>query len=356
MTNEIPLGFTTEIKKAFNFLTAFISGNPVSTVILAPAIASVFMKVAEVGFQFVKRNFLVSQITIDPKDDSYQWIVEWIRANPQLNHENHISFTNKGVGSTYGFTPTFGTLYLTYKTHVIWISYSSDLKLGKSKSNAPMVMFASDLDGPPIQIATWGTSVTLLKELVAEARVEFNNKHTGHTKIYLPSNCMWELSTTRKKRDPSTVILETGLFDMILKDTHGFLGKHERYRKNGIPFKRGYMLYGPPGTGKTSTILAIAGALDMSICTVNLTMDNIDDTWLCKLLLNAPMDAILLFEDIDHAFTIERPKITLAGLLNAIDGIAAQEGRLMFMTTNNIEALDKALIRPGRVDVSMKMY
>ena len=45
-----------------------------------------------------------------------------------------------------------------------------------------------------------------------------------------------------------------------------------------------------------------------------------------------------------------RNTITLSGLLNAIDGNASQEGRLLIMTSNNPDALDGALIRPGRVD------
>jgi mitochondrial chaperone BCS1 len=42
---------------------------------------------------------------------------------------------------------------------------------------------------------------------------------------------------------------------------------------------------------------------------------------------------------------------SLSGLLNAIDGVAAQEGRLLFMTTNYCDHLDEALIRPGRIDM-----
>lgn len=38
------------------------------------------------------------------------------------------------------------------------------------------------------------------------------------------------------------------------------------------------------------------------------------------------------------------------GLLNALDGVAAAEGRILFMTTNYLNRLDDALIRPGRVD------
>lgn len=47
-------------------------------------------------------------------------------------------------------------------------------------------------------------------------------------------------------------------------------------------------------------------------------------------------------------------KISLAGLLNIIDGAASNEGRVLIMTTNYPEKLDSALIRPGRVDLQIK--
>ena len=46
--------------------------------------------------------------------------------------------------------------------------------------------------------------------------------------------------------------------------------------------------------------------------------------------------------------------ITMSGLLNAIDGVASQEGRVLVMTTNFPEKLDDALIRPGRVDLKVR--
>lgn len=46
--------------------------------------------------------------------------------------------------------------------------------------------------------------------------------------------------------------------------------------------------------------------------------------------------------------------ITMSGLLNAIDGVASQEGRVLIMTTNYPEKLDDALIRPGRVDMKIE--
>jgi len=67
----------------------------------------------------------------------------------------------------------------------------------------------------------------------------------------------------------------------------------------------------------------------------------------------------MLLEDIDAAFSGRdqstkegfRSAVTFSGLLNALDGIASAEERLVFMTTNHVDRLDQALIRPGRVDV-----
>lgn len=44
--------------------------------------------------------------------------------------------------------------------------------------------------------------------------------------------------------------------------------------------------------------------------------------------------------------------VTFSGLLNALDGVASSTSqRILFLTTNHIERLDPALIRPGRVDL-----
>lgn len=44
--------------------------------------------------------------------------------------------------------------------------------------------------------------------------------------------------------------------------------------------------------------------------------------------------------------------MTFSGFLNTLDGVASGEERIIFMTTNHIERLDPALIRPGRVDLT----
>jgi hypothetical protein len=50
-------------------------------------------------------------------------------------------------------------------------------------------------------------------------------------------------------------------------------------------------------------------------------------------------------------FGQESRGITLSGLLNAIDGVTARDGRILFITSNKPDHLDAALLRPGRIDV-----
>lgn len=131
----------------------------------------------------------------------------------------------------------------------------------------------------------------------------------------------------------------------------------------GVPYRRGYLLYGPPGTGKTSFTQAIAGLMNFNICYLNLSGDRLDDDSLNRALNEAPAHSIILLEDIDGIF-VEREavnsgsqgrRVTFSGLLNALDGVRSQEGRILFMTTNHREKLDPALLRPGRCDVQVEL-
>ena len=85
---------------------------------------------------------------------------------------------------------------------------------------------------------------------------------------------------------------------------------------------------------------------------------------------DVPPNSVLLFEDIDCMKSgkarvqdqapkdpgdkkedpLDRLGVTLSGLLNVLDGFYAPENVLFVMTTNHLETLDKALLRPGRID------
>jgi hypothetical protein len=88
----------------------------------------------------------------------------------------------------------------------------------------------------------------------------------------------------------------------------------------------------------------------------------ISDSMLMKLSAELPPHCIVFLEDVDAARVGRRDnadaeqesnsgsRVTLFGLLYVLDGVSSQEGRVLIMTTNHIEQLDEALIRPGRTD------
>merc|ERR550514_1862149 len=175
----------------------------------------------------------------------------------------------------------------------------------------------------------------------------------------------WEKALSKKPRSIESVILDEDLASKLIADARTFLKSADWYSSVGIPYRRGFLLYGPPGCGKTSFCQALAGALKLDVCMLTLTNKNLDDNGLAEALRDAPANAIVLLEDVDAVF-VDRsvssdgsgrpaPGVTFSGLLNALDGVASQEGRLFFMTTNHIEKLDPALIRPGRCDLKVEV-
>jgi chaperone BCS1 len=128
----------------------------------------------------------------------------------------------------------------------------------------------------------------------------------------------------------------------------------------GIPWRRGYLLFGPPGTGKTSTAFALAGELRLKLCALSLTNPKLTDNVMADLLQRTPPRSLILIEDIDAFFNARetqdtRIQFSFSGLLNALDGVGAQEGRIVVLTTNHRERLDKALLRPGRIDLEIEL-
>lgn len=128
------------------------------------------------------------------------------------------------------------------------------------------------------------------------------------------------------------------------------------YEDLGIPYRRGYLLAGPPGTGKSSLVLAVASHFALPVYSVPLHGAEINGERLALLLASCRRPSLIALEDIDclKVATSRESKtedgLTIADLLNAVDGIGASEDRLLFMTTNRPEALDFALTRAGRVD------
>jgi chaperone BCS1 len=224
-----------------------------------------------------------------------------------------------------------------------------------------------------------GRSLSPIQLLLEDAQT-YSIEKTASTTGVFRADGSWYKTMSRPYRDIDTVILEKSKKQALLRDINEYLHPRTRkwYANHGIPYRRGYLFSGAPGTGKTSLTAALAGVFGLDIYVLSLLDTGLNETTLVRLLGAVPSRCIVLIEDVDAAGLGKRPdaspkkestmsdtestadaptkstpatNISLSGLLNAIDGVSSNEGRILIMTTNNPEALDKALIRPGRVDM-----
>ncbi|KAJ7585054.1 mitochondrial chaperone BCS1 [Mycena floridula] len=239
-------------------------------------------------------------------------------------------------------------------------------------------------------VTIYTLDMSALSSLVEEARRRYVEVSRPNVTIHIadqPSygpGVVWTHVKHKTRRPLGSIILQQGVLQSLLEDAQDFIDTEEWYTEAGIPHRKGYLLFGPPGTGKSSTIYALAGELGLEIYSLSLASSFVDDSFLQRAVSSIPKHSILLIEDIDCVFASrdeldfmeeygapdmmmpglppnpfsqpKRSSVSLSGLLNVIDGVGSEEGRLFFATTNYIDRIDPALTRPGRIDKKIEYH
>jgi hypothetical protein len=200
--------------------------------------------------------------------------------------------------------------------------------------------------------------------------------------------------------------------DSVLKKINFFINNKQWYYDNGIPYSIGFGLHGPPGTGKTSFFKCLSNLTCRHIVVISLKLiktkrqledfffenkynednkknnigfdkkiiifediDCIGDIVLkryaksnkkkkSKILNNASIENVLQkLVDNDDSSTednvinlpTKEPPLTLDDILNLWDGVKETPGRMLGISSNHYDKLDPALIRPGRIDVTIQL-
>ncbi|KAJ1972219.1 Complex III assembly protein translocase and chaperone [Dimargaris xerosporica] len=312
------------------------------------------------GLDFARRQLLVT-LEIPSRDKSYPWVLHWIsHAKLARKNSQHLAVETTykqhdsgSVTSQFNLVPGPGKHFFKYRNVWLRIDRQRDGRLMDLTTGNPF---------ETVTLTTLSRDRAIFQSLLQEAREAALAKQEGKTVMYTSYGPEWRpFGMPRKKRVLDSVVLDVGIREHVVRDLESFIGNEAWYTRRGIPYRRGYLLYGPPGSGKTSFIQALAGHLQYNICILNLSERGLTDDRLNHLLTVTPERSFLLLEDVDAAFSQRkqadkegfRSMVTFSGLLNALDGVASAEERIIFMTTNHLDRLDPALIRPGRVDLKV---
>ena len=305
------------------------------------------------------RRFFISTLTLDSRDEFlFSALVEYMDQHPGLRGINQFTARSVRRGTEYQslaedlragqpprayLSPGEGVHLLRIDGRWLWLR--RELQVGQ-------MVFER------ISLSTPGRSPQYLEAFLQAAIDARAARETDTLSVYIPNPFHggdWMRARLGSRRPLSSVVLKAGQAERLLADLQQFLGSRQRYADLGIPWRRGYLLHGPPGTGKTSLVTALASELGLNVCTLSLASPIVTDEKIHTLLAAVPQRSLLLIEDVD-AFFRERDaahgqvQLSFSGFLNALDGVATQEGTVLFMTTNHLERLDPALIRAGRID------
>ncbi|KAI1751642.1 P-loop containing nucleoside triphosphate hydrolase protein [Xylaria castorea] len=316
----------------------------------------------------------------------------------------YLNFSNQEARATPQYIPAIGLHNFWWKGQYFRLHRKKESVFEDGSGGISTFKDKEDL-----MISCLWRSPEPIKELLAHAKEQYYSDHQARTIVKRPNPQFmrrgrnnWQQVANRPVRDMKTVVLDHEQKLQVLADMNEYLhpATPRWYANRGIPLRRGYLFHGPPGTGKTSLSFALAGVFGLDIHVISLLEPTLTEEDLSGLFSSLPRRCVVLLEDIDTA-GLRRPDdepqaaeragrkdrehsredestqtttndikelakvlkkekddqkkgISLSGLLNAIDGVASHEGRVLIMTTNVPESLDDALIRPGRVDLQVQ--
>ncbi|GAB1314941.1 hypothetical protein MFIFM68171_05151 [Madurella fahalii] len=324
----------------------------------------------------------------------------------------YLNFSTQEAKAAPRFTPALGLHNFWFRGRYYKLLRKQESLYDDSTGHSGMPQFK---DKETLILSCFGRSPDPIKKLLQHAKEQYYVDHQAKTTVKRPSaqamrrygsRHTWQQVASRPVRPMRTVVLDEEQKVKVLSDINEYLhpATPRWYANRGIPLRRGYLFHGPPGTGKTSLSFALAGVFGLDIFVISLLDPSLTEEDLSALFTTLPRRCVVLLEDIDtagltrvddstspkdhysangqdgagkkahkandssredwkvsdlarelrkHGDSSEKKGISLSGLLNAIDGVASHEGRVLIMTTNKPETLDEALIRPGRVDLQV---
>lgn len=313
-------------------------------------------------YEFLVRALTV-KVTVTSDDEVFEWINDWLAKHSYTETARRLKITSRSVQSDWVLAPGFGP-------HLMWEGWVPILVEREVHEKAGQNFYGRVQE--KFTLTTFGRSQDRLRATIDKAN-QLRQKR-DKLEVRLWQQGYWQSLARKTKRPLDSVFLAGNMLEEILAEAEWFFTSASWHNSLGIPYRHGWQFEGPPGTGKSTLAMAVASRFDRPIYILNLATVA-DDNALLAAFTTADPSCILLIEDVDTiqiaqerapvveavqtptdgSVPKETPKgITLSGLLNAIDGVASSDGRLLILTTNHPETLDVALTRTNRVDKRWK--
>jgi len=176
-------------------------------------------------------------------------------------------------------------------------------------------------------------------------RIKFTDDDYSNSELSMPEVKFLDLNGI----DKQAIIFSKPLEASVETNVYTPIERTKECDANGIPTKRGILLAGPYGTGKTLIATKTAYKCEQNNWTFIYCEKTADLPYAVKFARQYAPCAIFC-EDIDRTVQSERTE-EVDKILNIIDGIESKNDKIMIiLTTNHVEGISKALLRPGRLD------
>lgn len=303
--------------------------------------------------EWVQRRFVI-EVDVHSSSEVFDWLALWLDEQPYSRRARRLTATAKYFGPKPRliFSPATGNHVFIFQRRLIWLTRE---RKDPAQGQAIFTMVQVEY----FHLRVLGRKQDTVREMLESAQRAYLDATNAGIKVFVSYGWSWTPGHELTVRPFNSVILPVGIAESLLASAREFRSAADWYHQIGIPYRLSFLFWGSPGTGKTSLIAAMAGELKMNLYMLNLGGSGMNDEKLSNLMSEIRSDSIIVFEDIDAAVRGRNiaagedgtKGVTFSGLVNALDGIAAREGCLIFMTTNHRDKLDPALVRPGRADV-----
>lgn len=323
-------------------------------------------------FQFLK-NRLICTLEVTNDSNAFMKVNNFLTKNKLIKNTRNLRLVTAGNGHSdehdpyddsgrtkMGFSFAPGSSYFWYNGALVIVTYTSKVLEATGYGDRPHVFKKFEF-----------TILTLRKDYIKNfiEDIEKSNR-SDKVEIKLSStsygNPTWNTSLYKNKRPLESVVLNGDTKTEIVERISRFFNSKKWYADRGIPYRQAFLFKGAPGTGKTSSIFAFASHFSSPIYIMSLNEIR-NDSLLLRLVSDIMPRSFVVIEDIDaidKAATQVRNNpdlqndsneyvsngVSLAGILNAIDGISTPEGVVFILTSNYPEKLDSALLRDGRIN------